>query len=171
MCAAKSPPLDGRSSRLSWPRRERRNLRYTRLAVGLEQTAEKALMSILGQRFRKSLRKRQKHGFRSYPVATVAYYGPDDQRASKVALGIVRGEGAEAAELRRWSSRTLMSGSTLPSIARSSSSFAQGARTVAGVDRIIGCPHEEGVDHPQGAPCPACRFWTHRDRWTGEAIH
>ncbi len=61
-------------------------------------------MSVLERRFGKSLQKRLKRGFRGYPVATVAYYGPDDQRASKVAVGIIRGKGQEAAELKRWSS-------------------------------------------------------------------
>ena len=63
-------------------------------------------MGILERRFRKSLRKRVRRGFRGYPVATVAYYGPDDQRASKVAVGITNGEGREVAELRRWFSET-----------------------------------------------------------------
>lgn len=38
------------------------------------------------------------------------------------------------------------------------------------VDRIIGCPHEEGIDYPQGEKCPQCSFWANRDRWTGEII-
>jgi hypothetical protein len=37
-------------------------------------------------------------------------------------------------------------------------------------DRIIGCPHEEGDDYPEGEPCPMCDFWKNRDRWTGEII-
>ena len=129
-------------------------------------------MSVLERRFGKSLQKRLKRGFRGYPVATVAYYGPDDQRASKVAVGIIRGKGQEAAELRRWSSAdadvrfdTTINREVVEFIRVS------GARTVAGVDRIIGCPHEEGVDYPQGTACPACPFWVHRDRWTGETIH
>jgi hypothetical protein len=63
-------------------------------------------MGILERRFKKSLRKRVRRGFRGYPVAAVAYYGPDDQRASKVAVGITNGEGREVAELRRWFSET-----------------------------------------------------------------
>ena len=128
-------------------------------------------MSILERRFRKSLRKQIKRGFRGYPVATVAYYGPDDERASKVAVGVVRGEGQEAAELRRWFS-TDADVRFDAVINREIVDFihAQGARTVAGVDRIIGCPHEEGADYPQGAACPACPLWAHRDRWTGETI-
>jgi Protein of unknown function (DUF1186)/SEC-C motif len=37
-------------------------------------------------------------------------------------------------------------------------------------DRIIGCPHEEGVDYPMGRACPQCPFWTGIDRFTHEAI-
>lgn len=38
------------------------------------------------------------------------------------------------------------------------------------VDRIIGCPHEEGIDYPEGEKCPQCPFWASRDRWTGELL-
>jgi hypothetical protein len=42
------------------------------------------------------LKKKARHGFRGYPAATIAYYGPDDKRASKAAVGIVNAEGAGA---------------------------------------------------------------------------
>ena len=48
------------------------------------------------------LAKRARAGFRGYPVATVAFYGPDETRASKVAVGIVPDEGQEAIALERW---------------------------------------------------------------------
>ena len=35
------------------------------------------------------LRKKARRGFRGYPVATVALYGPDDKLATKIAVGIV----------------------------------------------------------------------------------
>jgi hypothetical protein len=38
-----------------------------------------------------------KKGFRGYPVATIAYYGPDDKRASRVAVGIAERENGEPA--------------------------------------------------------------------------
>lgn len=44
-------------------------------------------------------------------------------------------------------------------------------RTVALADRIMGCPHEEGIDYPEGKSCPQCPFWAGRDRWTGDRIH
>ncbi len=47
---------------------------------------------------------------------------------------------------------------------------AHGVRSVAMVDRIIGCPHEEGIDY-EGPTCPSCPFWAGRDRWTGDAWH
>ena len=126
-------------------------------------------MSILERRFRKPLQKRIKRGFRGYPIASVAYYGPDDQRASKVAVGVMRGEGEGVAELRRWFSvdadvrfDAVINREIVEFIR------AQGARTVTGIDRIFGCPHEEGIDYPDGGVCPACPFWAHRDRWTGE---
>ena len=38
-------------------------------------------------------------------------------------------------------------------------------------DRIIGCPHEEGIDY-EGSVCPRCEFWANRDSaGIGEVIH
>jgi hypothetical protein len=39
------------------------------------------------------------------------------------------------------------------------------------VDGIIGCPHEEGIDYPEGKSCPKCPFWAGRDRFLHERIH
>ena len=84
------------------------------------------------ERARKRLSKRAKKGFRGWPVATVALYGPDDSMATKLT------------EAR--------------------------AKSVVMTDRIIGCPHEEGIDY-EGDTCPVCPFWAGRDRWTGERLH
>ena len=43
-----------------------------------------------------------------------------------------------------------------------------GARSVAMTDRIIGCPHQEGIDY-HGEWCPVCEFWRGRDRFTRAA--
>ena len=118
-----------------------------------------------------SLEKRSRRGFRGYPVATVAFYGPDDQRASKVAVGIVPAEGAEAGSVQRWSSEHIDARSD-PGIARAIDEFIEthGAKSVVLADRILGCPHEEGVDYPEGIACPQCPFWADRDRWSGELL-
>jgi len=110
-------------------------------------------------------------GFRGYPVATIAFYGLDDRRASKVAVGIVPAEGAEAAELARWFSED---GDVREDVAVANAIRAfiegHGAKSVIMADRIIGCPHEEGTDYPSGKNCPACPFWATRDRWSGDVL-
>ncbi len=45
-----------------------------------------------------------------------------------------------------------------------------GAKSIVLADRIIGCPHEEGVDYPEGTACPQCPCWARRDRWSGERL-
>lgn len=118
-----------------------------------------------------SLEKQSRRGFRGYPVATVAFYGPDDQRATKVAVGIARTEGAEANPLQRWSSETTDVRSDV-AIARQIGEFiaTHAAKSVVLVDRIIGCPHEERIDYPEGGACPQCPFWANRNRWSGELL-
>ena len=56
------------------------------------------------QRSKSQLAKRAKKGFRGYPVATIAFYGPTAERASKVAVGIIAREGAEPDILETWHS-------------------------------------------------------------------
>jgi len=117
------------------------------------------------------LQRKARAGFRGYPVATVAYYGPDDKFASKVAVGIVLEEGGEAAFLERWFSQG-EDVRTDPRIGRQIVDFIDrhGAKSVGMMDRIIGCPHEEGKDYPLGENCPQCPYWANRDRWTGEQM-
>jgi hypothetical protein len=118
-----------------------------------------------------SLEKHSRRGFLGYPLATVAFYGPDDQTATKVAVGIVPGEGAEANPLQRWFSEHEDARAD-PGIARQIGEFiaAHAAKSVVLVDRIIGCPHEEGIDYPEGTACPLCPFWANRDRWSGQPL-
>lgn len=118
------------------------------------------------------LTKRANRGLHGYPVATIAFYGPDDRRASKVAVGIVPAEKADATDLERWFSETGDVRDDLD-IASAIQQFIEqhGAKSVVVPDRIIGCPHEEGVDYAVGARCPRCPFWANRDRWSGDALH
>jgi hypothetical protein len=117
------------------------------------------------------LEKLARRGFHGYPIATVAFYGPDDQQATKVAAGILPAEGAEAAHLQRWFSEQADVRSD-PDIARHVIQFIEShaAKSVVLMDRIIGCPHEENVDYPAGTACPQCPFWANRDRWSGEVL-
>jgi hypothetical protein len=47
---------------------------------------------------------------------------------------------------------------------------SQGIKDTVSYDRIIGCPHEEGLDYPLGRTCPRCPFWAAIDRFTHEPI-
>ena len=107
-----------------------------------------------------------------YPFATIAYYGPDLHFASKVVIGIQRSEKeGEVTELRKWFAKD-------QDVREDAVIFQEmveyiitnNAHRVAIVDRIIGCPHEEGVDYPVSESCPQCPFWKNRDRWTGDLI-
>lgn len=129
-------------------------------------------MPFKAQWYRDKLAKKRQKGFRGYPAATLAFYGPDDKRASKVSVGIIPAEGAEPAQLERWYTDAGDARND-PVIAEAIVRFIEqhGAKSVVATDGIIGCPHEEGVDYPEGQPCPQCPFWAHRDRWSGEVIH
>ena len=124
------------------------------------------------QRAKSQLAKRAKRGFRGYPVATIAFYGPTAERASKVAVGIVAREGVEPHVLETWRNeeRDLRHDDE---IGHEIASFLREhqAMSVVMVDRIIGCPHEETIDYPEGESCPQCPYWRGRDRWSGETIN
>lgn len=104
-----------------------------------------------------------------YPMATLAYYGPDDKRASKVVVGIVTTANAEPSELRKWYSDTHDLRSD-PIVAEEILTFLEERRVerIVTLDRLLGCPHEEGIDYPEGETCPECPFWADLDRWTGQ---
>jgi len=118
------------------------------------------------------LAKRAKRGFRGYPVATVAFYGPSAERATKVSVGIIEQEGKEPETLETWFCeegdirKDDEVGYEIVQFIRS-----HHALSVAMVDRILGCPHEEGIDYPDGEVCPECPYWRGRDRWSGESIN
>jgi hypothetical protein len=112
------------------------------------------------------LRSRTRKGFRGYPVGTVAFYGPNDRRATKVVAGIVEGEEQGPRILRKWFSDELDVRAD-PRIGRELTEFLESwpVRSYAVSKAIIGCPHEEGIDYPQGEVCPECPYWSDKDRW------
>jgi hypothetical protein len=118
------------------------------------------------------LEKRAKQGFRGYPIATIAFYGPTAGFASKVVVAVFRTEGGEPDVLERFFSQGADVrfdegvGEKVLSVIQT-----HGAQSVVMTDSIIGCPHEEGTDYPEGTSCPQCPFWAGRDRFTQERIH
>jgi hypothetical protein len=107
-----------------------------------------------------------------YPLATIAAYGPDNSRATKLVVGILRRAGQkDPNQMRTWSTDA---GDVRndPLIAAEVADWirSQGVKETLNYDRIIGCPHEEGIDYPMGRTCPRCPFWAGIDRFTHEPI-
>jgi hypothetical protein len=115
--------------------------------------------------------KKIRRRFRGYPVATVAFYGPDAERASKVVVAIVRDEGHEPDPLERWFSEDI-DVRTDAAVGEEVMAFIKrhGVKSVVVTDGLFGCPHEEGIDYPEGKSCPKCPYWAGRDRFTREQI-
>ncbi len=120
---------------------------------------------------RKLLTKKIRKGDKGHPIATIAFYGPDSRIASKVVCAIIKEQGADAEILKKWFSEN--------DVRKSEKIFGEilafidenEAKSVAMMDRIIGCPHEEGIDYPDGEYCPKCNYWKRRDRFTHEMVN
>jgi hypothetical protein len=116
-------------------------------------------MSFKAKWYSDKFAKKRDKGFRGFPVATIA------------SVGIVANQGADSDPLEKWFSETI-DVRTDPSVMEAVVRFIEqhGAKSVVALDRIIGCPHEEGIDYPEGEECPKCSYWANRDRWTGEVV-
>lgn len=118
------------------------------------------------------LQKLTGKGRGQYPLATVAYYGPTDEFATKTAVSVfLRNADHEPDHLERWICNDFDVRFD-KTVNQQILQFLKchKVRSVAIADRIIGCPHEEAKDYPDGEKCPRCPFWANRDRWTGEVI-
>ena len=114
---------------------------------------------------RERLEHRAERGFQGYPIGTVAFYGPDNRRASKVAVGIVHGHRGTVREMEKW----------FAEVADARDDVGIGTEILAFLHRhhvrsvvmradILGCPHEEGIDYALGGTCPQCPYWAGRER-------
>jgi hypothetical protein len=108
----------------------------------------------------KRLRKKAKRGMRGWPAATIAFYGPDASRATKVVVGIVRSEHEEVSELGKWQ---IVHGDVRNDVAIAAAMLEfmerHGVLSVAMSNGIIGCPHQEGIDYEgQWCPDPGCAY-------------
>ena len=121
-------------------------------------------------RAKKSLEKKAKKGFKGYPVASIAFYGPTNKLATKVAVGIIIHENADPI-MARWQSETDVRNH--PKIMDEILKIIQDneVSSVIMLNKIIGCPHEEGIDYPDGESCQECPYWINRDRWSDDIVH
>ena len=121
-------------------------------------------------RAKKSLEKKAKKGFKGYPVASIAFYGPTNKLATKVAVGIITHENADPI-MARWQSEADVRNH--PKIMDEILKIIQDneVSSVIMLNKIIGCPHEEGIDYPDGESCQECPYWINRDRWSDDIVH
>jgi len=112
------------------------------------------------------LRKRAKDGDQGWPRATLAFYGPDNKKATKAVLGIFLHEGAEGTIHRFFSEekdirfRIDIQEDILARLREHE------VRSLVMVEKIFGCPREEGKDYPLGEKCPQCHYWATHDRYS-----
>jgi hypothetical protein len=88
-----------------------------------------------------------------------------------VVVSIINTEGSEPAFMNKWYAEATDVRADAQIMAEMTQFIAAHApKSVVALDRIIGCPHEEGVEYPVGEKCPQCPFWAVRDRWSGEVV-
>ncbi|MCL4190764.1 MAG: SEC-C domain-containing protein [Thermoguttaceae bacterium] len=92
-----------------------------------------------------------------FPVGTIALYGPNDRRTTKIAASVIRFPSAEPL-LKRWVAANVTDS---PRVRQEILDFFRlhGVKSVVASDGNLGCPHEEGLDFPEGGDCPFCPFW------------
>jgi hypothetical protein len=160
-----------------------RCLRVDRESASRFSTIARARAYIASVKRRKGFRKKRRltqswlgtnfrPAFRGYPVATIAFYGPNDKLATKVAVSVILTENNEPDILNRWFSEGDLDVRQDLAIGEQILAFLKpyAPRSTVVADRIIGCPHEEGTDYPEGASCPQCPYWAGRDRFTHDRI-
>jgi hypothetical protein len=104
--------------------------------------------------------------------ATIATYGPDSTLATKLVVSVLGRSGRrDPTATRTWTTQAADVRHD-PAIAAEVANFVQQhhAKQTVSYDRIIGCPHEEGIDYPMGRTCPRCPYWAGIDRFTHEPV-
>lgn len=107
------------------------------------------------------LQRRAQNGFQGYPLAILAFYGPDDQTATKAVIGIVKAAGGAPENINQWHFENGDLRKDVPSIkALFRYIEAHHVVSVALTPGIYYCPHEPGIDFPEGGSCSRCSFWS-----------
>jgi Protein of unknown function (DUF1186)/SEC-C motif len=108
----------------------------------------------------------------TYPLAAIAAYGPDASLATKLVVSVFKHPGrTEPDDLRSWTTDAVdvRHDKTVAAEVATWLKLHKVKDTVTH-DRIIGCPHQEGIDYPLGRTCPHCPFWAGIDRFTHEPL-
>jgi hypothetical protein len=90
--------------------------------------------------------------------------------ATKLVVSVLERPGQrEPAAMRTWTTHAVDVRHD-PTIAAAVTDFIReyAVKHTVTSDRIMGCPHQEGIDYPMGRNCPRCPFWAGIDRFTHE---
>ena len=117
------------------------------------------------RKIRPWMSKLEKGGAGQWPLGTLIFYGPDNRHASKVVAAVIAYQGAEPRMHKWWEDRVDVRLDRR--IGEEVSRFfkTHGVRQITLMSGIFGCPHEEGIDYPDGEACPHCPFWATHDRY------
>ena len=100
--------------------------------------------------------------FRGFPIVFLDYFGPDDRRATKVDVSVcLDPDQQEGDTYVRESDADVRYDDGVNRMILDVVDYYR-AKTVIRSEGIIGCPHEEGEDYPEGEDCPDCEFWRGR---------
>jgi hypothetical protein len=109
----------------------------------------------------KGLERRAQKGFQGYPLGIIAFYGRNDLIANKAVIGIVMEAGSGPEHIRKWIFENGDLRKDVPTIKELFRYIeSHNVVSVALAPGIYYCPHEPGVDFPEGESCPHCPFWS-----------
>jgi hypothetical protein len=109
----------------------------------------------------KGLEHRAQKGFQGYPLGIIAFYGYNDQIASKAVIGIVKEAGSPPEHIQKWLFEKGDLRKDVPTIKQFFRYIeAHHVLSVALTPGIYYCPHEPGIDFPNGGTCSQCLFWS-----------
>lgn len=109
----------------------------------------------------KGLERKAQKGFQGYPLGIIAFYGRNDKVASKAVIGIVKAAGGSPENIKKWIFEVGDLRKDVPSIKELFRYIeAHHVVSVALAPGIYYCPHEPGIDYPEGGACSFCPFWS-----------
>jgi hypothetical protein len=107
------------------------------------------------------LERRAQKGFQGYPLGIIAFYGPTDKIATKAVIGIVEEAGGSPQQIKKW---VYDKGDLRKDVDSIKELFryieAHNVLSVALTPGIYYCPHDNGIDFPEGGSCSLCPFWS-----------
>lgn len=99
-----------------------------------------------------------------FPFASITFHGQDETSASKAQVSIFNEEDQGSPVVRTWAKDEGDLRDDLKFLQELVQLLKeQNVERIAMTNEIVGCPHEEGVDFPNGFPCPECHYWAYKN--------